>query len=92
MIHSLQLKDSDQSLLDQSRNGTLPAMCWICSKYKTGGGKHDGECEAIVGGACMFAGKIIWGKVMCAGGLIIGCYIPKYKICVAGSRHQCPLP
>jgi hypothetical protein len=86
------VKKGNQLYSDISPKGTHPAMCWICSKYKKGGGTHDGECERLLGAACYIGAKTIWGKLICAGGTVVGCYVPKYKICVAGSWHQCPLP
>lgn len=66
-------------------------VCWQCTKYVTGGGDYSGKCQTAVAGACTLAKLNIYGRVLCALGLVVACYVPKYKICVAGQwMTTCP--
>ena len=81
---ALQELNSDTILSD--------TYCWQCTKYEDRGDNYDGKCAAMVGTACIFADKVPYGKLICAGATIIGCYVPPYKICVEGRwNSRCPV-
>ncbi|WP_240463627.1 hypothetical protein [Paenibacillus apiarius] len=82
-----------QELNSDSDNILSNTYCWQCTKYEDRGDNYDGKCGALVGTACLFADKIpIYGKLICAGATIIGCYVPPYKICVEGRwNSRCPV-
>lgn len=93
-VQEIKLDEDDKFVVnkDESELNRSHVVCWQCTKYKSGGGHYHSKCSAIVGGVCMFAGKVPYGRVICAGSLIIGCYVPKYKVCVQGSwRTTCPV-
>ncbi|CAH8768981.1 hypothetical protein [Paenibacillus dendritiformis] len=60
-------------------------ICWTCTKYENRGDDYDSKCSLLIGTACSFGDKVpIYGRILCAGALIVGCYIPPYKVCVDG--------
>ncbi|WP_289356657.1 hypothetical protein [Paenibacillus sp. S-12] len=76
--------DSDVTLVDR--------YCWTCTRYEEYGDTYEGTCAAMVGGACVFADKIPFGRIICAGATVIGCYVPPYKICAEGRWNtRCPV-
>jgi hypothetical protein len=66
---------------------------WFCTDLETGGGYEDYKCATIMGGLCILLDKApIWAKVVCYLGTVVGCYVPKYKICFDGEwRPMCPI-
>lgn len=79
-------------------------MCWKCTKYVEGGGYFISEwCGLIVGKTIDAALEFleekgisfsIFGKVLLGiGGVVLSCYVPKYKICDDGYWSTiCPVP
>ncbi|HET7578978.1 MAG TPA: hypothetical protein VFK33_06830 [Bacillales bacterium] len=70
--------------------GYTAGRCWTCTKYEYHGGYPSYSCHIIIGLPCSTVG-VVWGRLACFLGDVIGCYIPEYKICVAGYWHQCRL-
>ncbi|OOC58719.1 hypothetical protein [Paenibacillus ihbetae] len=66
--------------------------CWVCTKKETYGGNLEGDCAFILGSACSLV-KQRFLQVICNGGVYVGCYVPKYTICVEGFwSQQCAMP
>lgn len=65
---------------------------WVCTKIEKGGGNWNGTCTFFGSAICGVASKFTY--LVCQGGVAIGCYVPKYKICVDGywETKHCPIP
>lgn len=86
--------EAQQDLQKDTEIGTLAAgqVCWQCSKTQTYGGDYSAKCTALVGSVCYVAG-VHWAvRLLCAASTVIGCYVPKYTICVEGKwMTVCPV-
>jgi hypothetical protein len=82
----------EQKEKDGESEAQIGYTCWQCSKTETYGGDYSGKCAAAVGGACYLAGSHWAVRLTCAAMTVIGCYVPKYTICVAGKWvNSCPI-
>lgn len=74
-------------------NSTLvDTYCWTCTEYEEYGGTYEGMCQTIVGTACYWGDKVPYGRLICAGAFVIGCYVPPYKLCAEGRWNtRCPV-
>lgn len=85
---------------DSSNNAVVPnisqtCQIYTCTAWQSGGGYYDGNCEALSGSICAFAGKVPgWvATVICAGQMAVGCYVSHYNVCVSGEwrgYNACP--
>ncbi len=79
---------------EQEINGVVDFNCatWVCYEYATGGGYDTPNCQKILGASCAFiAGLSKLGSAICAAGILVGCYVPKWKICIRGAwEPYCP--
>lgn len=67
---------------------------WICQQYISGGGDYSSKCTVLAGTACAFVGYFTKvGSLICHGATVIGCYVPKYKVCARGywETKNCPI-
>lgn len=94
IINEIQKGDFSKKFFNEN-NETNAYSCsyWTCTKYKSGGGDYSGKCMAYAGAACTAIGLVVpVGSLICAGVNLIGCYVPKYKICVDGYWKTGPCP
>lgn len=82
----IQAKETGE--LDGNDNASvLASNCsyWLCTSYESYGGDYSSKCMALAGTLCAGVGTVQkFGSVICHGLNLIGCYVPKYKICSAG--------
>lgn len=91
--------DAERELLSSKKSKEVDALryqCnyWQCTEHETGGGNYHGDCAMLAGSACTFMSRVApVGSLICVGVNLIGCYVPKYKICVDGfwSTNYCPI-
>lgn len=73
---------------------TVTCSIFTCTKYKSGGGNWSSGCQTFAGLGCSVIGSINkWASIICEAGNAIGCYVPKYKVCVKGNwknYNVCP--
>lgn len=66
---------------------------WRCTDFKSGGGYWDGDCSIVIGAVCSTISYFyeLAGAVCSSAGILISCWVPRYKICVAGTwAPVCP--
>lgn len=73
---------------------TVTCSIFTCTKYKSGGGKWDSGCQTFTGVGCSAVGLVNkWASFICTAGSAIGCYVPRYKVCIKGNwknYNVCP--
>ncbi|HEM4029320.1 TPA: hypothetical protein U1V77_000241 [Streptococcus suis] len=88
--------ETEEEIRAQMRERSVgrPCMYWVCTKHKEGGGKwHDG-CSQLGSFLCQLVGKKLSyvGNIVCSGAVLVGCYIPSYRVCMDGywETRFCP--
>lgn len=78
----------------ESNNQTRAYTCnwWVCTKTESGGGNWDDPCN-VVGSVLCTLPKSTVTSLICAAGVAIACYVPKYTVCVNGywETKRCPI-
>lgn len=75
-------------------NSRVTCSIFTCTKYKSGGGNWDEKCTTFSGVGCSAVGLVNkWASFICTATSAVGCYVPKYKVCVRGhwrNYNVCP--
>ena len=82
---------AEESKNDSNEFGLMNQMCWVCFEYETIPHTIQGNCAAIIGASCTIPNFTMFGRVVCAGATIVGCWVPGYRKCVRGQMQPvCP--
>lgn len=96
-INEINKSVEEESIKAESENGEVTAqgtVCWQCSKYESSPHDRATWCDYFFGVGCGYIGTktTIAGWLLCSGIQGIACWIPAYKICIAGKwMTTCPV-
>lgn len=95
LVEKASQSGDEQQSLSLIEPQAINCLWWVCTGYISGGGTWDTNCVTFLGTACSAIDRYIpkWGSAVCRAGVLIACYVPKYKVCSQGywETKFCPI-
>lgn len=92
LANDINKKKDDLTDITEAPAASYFCKWWVCTQTETGGGYWNDPCMIIGSALCTLAKPTVL-NLTCQGANAIGCYVPKYKVCINGywETKYCPI-
>ena len=93
-LEEINYENTLESMGDDNAEIAAGYWCFGCTQYETQPNTWDNNCISKFGWACGAVGIStgLPGYLLCSGITVLACWVPAYKICVAGKwSSNCPI-